>query len=134
MLVTGAGGKAASLAAAAANQPLILYDRRSWGGRLAWQYLNEAGCPFEVFCEIDAPETIARMVEQGLGAAVLPRWKGLSDMPGLTLTPLPEAKRYMRHLLLVAQRPLTGGGMLALVAEALRARAWRLFRLRGWRL
>ncbi|MCA0404926.1 MAG: LysR family transcriptional regulator [Proteobacteria bacterium] len=123
VLVTGAGAQGASLAAAAANQPLILYDRRSWGGRLAWQYLNEAGCPFEVFCEIDAPETIARMVEQGLGAAVLPRWKGLSDMPGLTLTPLPEAKRYMRHLLLVAHRPLTGGGLLALVAEELRARA-----------
>jgi len=60
-----------------ADTPFIVYDRRSWGGATCWKTLSQTYSNISIVCEMDAPEVIAQMVEQGLGQAVLPRWQGL---------------------------------------------------------
>jgi DNA-binding transcriptional LysR family regulator len=73
------------------TQPFIRYDRQHWGGRLADQYLLEAGiAPSERF-ELDALDAIAVMVDKGLGVSLVPDWA--PPWPhGLALAkiPLPE--------------------------------------------
>ncbi|WP_428522700.1 LysR family transcriptional regulator [Roseibium sp.] len=73
--------------------PWIIYDRSSWGGRLASPYLDHALAQMPVLCELDSPETIAAMVQEGLGQAAIPRWAGLevqySDMC-TSATPIPS--------------------------------------------
>ena len=57
-----------------ATEPLIRYDRTQWGGRLAEQYLQQAGIvPNERF-ELNALNAIAVMVDRGLGVSLVPDW------------------------------------------------------------
>ncbi|MFY0596806.1 MAG: LysR family transcriptional regulator [Cognatishimia sp.] len=62
---------------APADTPFIVYDRTSWGGATCWKALSQTYSNTSIICEMDAPEVIAQMVEQGLGQAVLPHWQGL---------------------------------------------------------
>lgn len=56
------------------TEPLIRFDRQQWGGRLAEQYLQEAGIvPRERF-ELNALNAIAVMVDRGLGVSLVPDW------------------------------------------------------------
>lgn len=57
-----------------ASEPLIRYDRQQWGGRQADQYLRMAGIvPRERF-ELNALNSIAVMVDRGLGVSLVPDW------------------------------------------------------------
>ena len=56
------------------NEPFIRYDRNQWGGRSAEQYLRAAGIvPRERF-ELNALNSIAVMVDRGLGVSLVPDW------------------------------------------------------------
>lgn len=56
------------------SEPMIRYDRTQWGGRLADQYLQQAGIvPRERF-ELNALNAIAVMVDRGLGVSLVPDW------------------------------------------------------------
>ncbi|MBL4784683.1 MAG: LysR family transcriptional regulator [Cohaesibacteraceae bacterium] len=59
------------------EQPIILYDRQSWGGQLAWKWLIDRINPENILCELDAMRTIIAMVENGLGISLLPASIGL---------------------------------------------------------
>ncbi|WP_288960909.1 LysR substrate-binding domain-containing protein [uncultured Sulfitobacter sp.] len=63
--------------------PLILYDRSSWGGELAWRWIDKNVRSPNILCEMDAPETVAGLVSSGAGRAILPIWKGLSKMAAI---------------------------------------------------
>ncbi len=55
-----------------AREPLIRYDRRTWGGALAERYLQQKKLrPRERF-EIDSPDGILTMVSRGLGVSLVP--------------------------------------------------------------
>jgi DNA-binding transcriptional LysR family regulator len=57
-----------------ANEPLIRYDRKLWGGRHADEYLRQNGIvPRERF-ELNALNAIAVMVDRGLGVSIVPDW------------------------------------------------------------
>ncbi len=59
-----------------ASEPLIRYDRRDWGGRLADLWIREHGLrPRERF-EVDDLPGIAVMVDAGLGVSLVPDWQG----------------------------------------------------------
>jgi DNA-binding transcriptional LysR family regulator len=58
--------------------PMILYDRTAWGGKICQAVVAGTFPERPVLCELDALETIAIMVDSGLGEAVLPRWPGLA--------------------------------------------------------
>ncbi|MEZ2223660.1 LysR family transcriptional regulator [Rhizobium sp. RCC_161_2] len=57
--------------------PFIRYDPSSWGGRLVSRYLEASKLTPDVLCDLDAFATIAILVSQGLGNALVPAWPGL---------------------------------------------------------
>ncbi|WP_434457285.1 LysR family transcriptional regulator [Stutzerimonas urumqiensis] len=56
-----------------ANQPLVRYDRRSFGGRLVERFLRQQRLQVRESLELDELEAIVRMVEAGMGVALIPR-------------------------------------------------------------
>lgn len=56
-----------------AEQPLVRYDRASFGGRQVSRFLREQRLQVRETLELDELEAIARMVECGLGVALVPR-------------------------------------------------------------
>jgi DNA-binding transcriptional LysR family regulator len=69
--------------------PLIIYDRRQWGGRHVAAWLESEGLTSEPRFELDALDAIAVLVDRGLGVSVLPEWSG----------PRPEGLNVRRILL-----------------------------------
>lgn len=57
-----------------ATEPFIRYDRSVLGGQLADRYLRDQGIAVRQRLEIDSLMTIAAVVGQGLGVALLPDW------------------------------------------------------------
>ena len=64
------------------NAPYILYNRKAWGGQICWNTLINITKTPRILCELDALETIAIMVQRGLGQAVVPKWGGLMQRFG----------------------------------------------------
>lgn len=82
------------------EQPLIRYDARSWGGQIAQRYLEDQSFDPQVLCELDALETIAILVAQGMGVSLVPQWAGMS-CSGLSVLPVVDAPRYARDLVVM---------------------------------
>lgn len=57
-----------------ATQPFIRYDRNTWGGRTADQYLREHDIQPQERIEIDALNAVAVLVHHGLGVSLVPDW------------------------------------------------------------
>lgn len=57
-----------------ADQPLLIYERRSQTFRLIERVLLEAGVFPQVSMEMDHLEAVTAMVRDGLGVAIVPRW------------------------------------------------------------
>ncbi len=73
------------------SMPLIRYDRKTEGGRLADEYIRHQGIICKVQFELDGIEQIAKLVAEGLGVAVLPDWPIIGPVnPRLARLPLPE--------------------------------------------
>lgn len=74
VVLTPASAKVRDANTALATEPFIRLDRSGWAGRLVDSYLRQAHIrPRERF-EVDALETIAIMVDRGLGVALVPDW------------------------------------------------------------
>ena len=56
-----------------ATEPFLRYDRTTWGGRMADQYLKKHGISPHQRLEIDGASAIAYMVASGLGVSLIPR-------------------------------------------------------------
>ena len=98
--------------------PYLVYSRDAWGGAVCWSALNARVHDPAVLVEMDALETIAQMVEDGVGQAVLPRWRGLSrHAPKAQFAPWPDVHRTIGlvHRLRDLDSPL-----LALVRDGIR--------------
>lgn len=83
------------------TEPVIIYDRTQWGGRLAARWLEQQRVPLRTLFELDALDTIAVLVGRGLGVSVVPDWTG----------PRPEGVR-LRSLPLPAPVPQRRIGMI----------------------
>lgn len=69
--------------------PFLLYAREAWGGAACYRALQQSFGSPRVLAEMDALETIAQLVEDGVGRAVVPEWAGLQRRhPGARLQPL----------------------------------------------
>lgn len=55
-----------------AHHPFLRYDRRTWGGLLADQYLQERGVTPQERYEMDSPDGIALLVSLGFGVSLVP--------------------------------------------------------------
>ena len=81
----------------AASEPFIRYDPATWGGRFVAQYMEASGLSPEILCDLDALETIAILVAQGLGNALVPAWTGL-EQSRFNMARVPTAAAYVRHI------------------------------------
>ncbi|MCG7493666.1 LysR family transcriptional regulator [Thalassobius sp. Cn5-15] len=78
----------------AADLPFLLYARAAWGGAMCYRVLQQQFGSPRFLCEMDALETIAQLVEDGVGQAVVPKWAGLLRRhAGVDFTPLGSAQR-----------------------------------------
>jgi DNA-binding transcriptional LysR family regulator len=83
------------------QNPYICYDAQSWGGLKAFQYLKDRKIGIEPFYELDALEAIEKLVRQGMGVSLVPRWAGLDlERPGLDVDII-RNRRYCRQVVLV---------------------------------
>ncbi len=84
------------------QNPYICYDAQSWGGLKAFQYLKDRKIRIEPFYELDALEAIEKLVRQGMGVSLVPRWAGLDlERPGLDVDII-RNRRYCRQVVLVS--------------------------------
>lgn len=106
------------------NQPYIRYDPNAWGGRPAQRYLDDQGLRPTPLCDLDALETIAMLVADGVGVSLVPRWNGLEKLAAGCRVEAVEsghAGLYRRDLILLAPAQGTRPTMLQLLAEAIPA-------------
>lgn len=104
--------------------PWIVYERSSWGGSLVAKLLRNLQGEGRILCELDSPETIAMMVEQGIGQSILPVWSSLSRQhPELTLVLLDGGSPLCREI--VYMEPGNGGfgPLAALIRSAIMGRS-----------
>ena len=103
------------------QNPYICYDSQSWGGLKAFQYLKDRRIHIEPFYELDALEAIEKLVRQGMGVSLVPRWTGLDlDRPGLDAEII-RNQRYSRRLVLVTPRNSAHGPVIAALLLALKS-------------
>lgn len=94
------------ISALCTQNPLLIYDRLSWGGKMIWDSLSALIPQPTILCELDALETIATLVARGMGVSVLPQWAGLSEFAGIRLIPFPGPSRQIIALASIApERP-----------------------------
>jgi DNA-binding transcriptional LysR family regulator len=75
-----------------ANQPLLVYERRSQTFHIIEQLLLETGIFPPVAMEMDHLGAVSGMVRAGLGVAVVPRWSVAHDIASRHLVALPIGK------------------------------------------
>lgn len=86
-----------------ANHPLVRYDRSSFGGRQVSQFLRKHRLEVRSGLELDELDAIVKMVESGLGVALVPLaglW--LEREPTVRILPLGSAT-FHRELVLVSR-------------------------------
>ncbi|MCV6574570.1 MAG: LysR family transcriptional regulator [Cohaesibacter sp.] len=97
----------------------ICYDRQSWGGRIAAQYLEDKGLSPDILCDLDGPDSIVHMVREGMGSALLPSWPSLAhDSADLHVTLIRNA-RYARSVGLLSTRLGEKTPMINLIQQSL---------------
>jgi len=102
------------------EKPLIVYDKHSWGGLVAWNWISRQKAPIRVLCELDSLETIAILVEQGLGIAVVPEWSGLRQRhSGLVVSELPASETSVREIVFLMRRSSPMQTLLRVVKDTL---------------
>ncbi|MDR3431164.1 MAG: LysR family transcriptional regulator [Rouxiella aceris] len=101
------------------ERPFIRYDRTSFGGRLVTQFLRSQRLEPKVVLEIDEIDAIVKMVESGLGVALVPLaglW--LERNARLRVIPLAEMT-FHRELILVMRHSNRQSALHLLIARCL---------------
>lgn len=106
---------------ALSQQPFVQYDKQSWGGSIAYQYLQDQKLAAKVktLCEIDSLETIVLMVQQNMGVSLIPCWEGLHTMaPTLQKLEITEYG-YHRDISFLSHRQAGKDKLLAAFEQAI---------------
>lgn len=104
------------------TQPYIRYDPAAWGGRFAQRYLEDQGLQPALLCDLDALETIAMLVADGVGVSLVPRWNGLEKLAaGCRMEPVEPAGAilYRRDIVLLRATDSDRPNMLRLFENAI---------------
>lgn len=100
------------------QNPIILYEKQSWGGNIIAKWLKKQDISYRVFCELDSLETIALLVEEGMGVAIVPEWKGLYQYhPRLAIQPIKNTPK--REIIFLSQKISSVPNLLNLVISSL---------------
>ncbi|WP_050468863.1 LysR substrate-binding domain-containing protein [Herbaspirillum chlorophenolicum] len=104
------------------TQPYIRYDPSAWGGRPAQRYLDDQGLQPALLCDLDALETIAMLVADGVGVSLVPRWSGLEKLAaGCRMEAVePEGHAlYPRDIVLLIPAQSERPNMLRMLSQAI---------------
>lgn len=63
------------------SQPFIRYDRSSFGGRQVDRFLRQMHFTLQEVCELDELEAIIKLVEKGVGIALVPQTEPHQEWP-----------------------------------------------------
>ncbi len=85
------------------HKPIILYDRSSWGGQGAWKWVSDQANVQNLLCDLDGLRTIAAMVENGLGIALLPSWSELQASTAALSFTTPNPPLADRQIVLIGR-------------------------------
>lgn len=95
-----------TLAKSLQNHAYLRYDPQSWGGRLVQQYLQQQDLDIDAYCDLDALESIALLVAQGLGISIVPAWsQNEFNRLGLSTKVLDKTRFQREIVLLCAYQP-----------------------------
>ena len=89
VLVTPADMAVSDPLAVIAREPYIRYDRSVVGGRMADDYLRARDLRPHVRFELDGIDSIAKLVSEGVGVALLPDWATTGASAPVRRWPLP---------------------------------------------
>jgi len=102
------------------TEPYIRYDPDSWGGRQAESYLEDHNITPKIYCTIDALDTTAQMVENGLGVSLVPNWY-LKGCPSGNLRLEKVNVKYNRELIFLYQKTSGKGKIIETFVQTLKA-------------
>jgi len=105
------------------QNPYICYDSQSWGGLKARQFLEDKNIEIEPYYELDALETIEKLVQQGMGVSLVPQWAGLDVSSPNLEAEIIRPNRYGRRLVLVSQANNPRKKIIIALGQALQAPA-----------
>ncbi len=103
-----------------ASQPLVRYDRTSFGGRQVTRFLRRQRLEVQVALELDELDAIVRMVEAGLGVSLIPEaglW--LEREAAIRVIRLGELT-FQRRIILLTRHGQRSQPILQLFARCLR--------------
>ncbi|MGB0579438.1 MAG: LysR family transcriptional regulator [Limisphaerales bacterium] len=105
------------------GNPYICFDSKSWSGAGAVRYLKDERINIEPFYELDALEPIEKLVLEGMGVSLMPRWSGLDlRKPELKFDVIKD-QRYARKMALITQADSVRPQMVELLRKTLKTRA-----------
>ncbi len=101
------------------NNPYICYDSQSWGGVKARKYLKDRKIKIDPCYELDALESIEKLVQQGMGVSLVPKWAGLdtavSDIEAEVIKP----GQYSRQIVLLTRASQSREKIITAMTQAL---------------
>lgn len=87
------------------SQPLILYNRKSYAGQIAWNWILEQNIrtsDIKVLCELDPIETIASLAQEKMGVAVIPYCQNLlKQYKKLRIKTLKQTQEHSRKIVMM---------------------------------
>ena len=115
--------KYASVEHALNNNLYIQYDKHSWGGAIAYRYVEQIKKSYDfkvnTLCEIDSLESIVLMVKQNMGVSLIPNWEGLDSLaPTVEKIEITESI-YARNITLLSHRQSGKDKLIAAFEQAL---------------
>ncbi len=100
---------------------MIVYDRSSWGGSSIQRWIESLNIEPQILCELDSPETIALLVEKGLGVAIVPEWEGLWYRHSLLSIMTIDKNAPLREIVFLSNQKSNAPKLLELVINLLRS-------------
>jgi len=97
----------------------IRYDPDSWGGRHAERYLADNGLMPTPLVDLDALETIAMLVTEGLGVSLVPYWSGFEHWGHKCAVNWVDDARYDREIVLISHIQTDRPNMLSVLYKVL---------------
>lgn len=101
------------------TQPYIRYDPDAWGARHAQRYLADNGLMPTPLVDLDALETIAMLVSEGLGVSLVPYWSGFEHWGRECTVSRVKGALYDRHITLVSPIQTDRPNMISVLHQAL---------------
>ena len=101
------------------RNPYIAFDSQSWSGCGAVRFLKDEKIPVDPFYELDALEPIEKLVAEGMGVSLVPKWPDLQLKTRGVESEIINDPAYHRKLALVMKEDCTRPQVAEVLCQAL---------------